>query len=101
MEPSIRQKMFTGILDWRQSGLTQKAWCEKNNIAYAAFHYWYKKFRSEGQNAVADHAEENRFVQLMVDTPSQTHWCELILPDGKKLIFHRAVTSEFIKSLIA
>ena len=41
--------MFKSISGWRQSGLTQKAWCAKNDITYSSFHYWYGRYRSEVQ----------------------------------------------------
>jgi|SRR5450432_1821940 len=34
------------ITQWQQSGLTQKAFCMTNNIAYHVFHYWYGVYRS-------------------------------------------------------
>jgi hypothetical protein len=37
--------MFTLIRQWQRSGISQKDFCEKKDIAYATFHYWYRKFR--------------------------------------------------------
>jgi hypothetical protein len=34
------------IKKWQESGLSQKRFCADNNIAYHAFHYWYKVYRS-------------------------------------------------------
>ena len=34
------------ITAWQQSGLTQKAFCATNKIAYHIFHYWYGVYRS-------------------------------------------------------
>jgi hypothetical protein len=92
--------MFQGISRWQQSGLTQKAWCEKNNVAYATFHYWYKKYRSEEQEPSIECSDGGGFVQLMVDSPSASAWCELLLGEGKKLVFHQAVSVEFMRALI-
>ena len=65
MEESICQKMFSRIDCSRQSGLSQKAWCEKNDLGYARFHYWYKRYRS----AEPASALLGKFVQLVVDHP--------------------------------
>lgn len=39
------------ITQWQQSGLTQKAFCITNNIAYHVFHYWYRVYRSNQNTA--------------------------------------------------
>lgn len=96
MKNSNEQKMFKGISRWKKSGLTQKAWCAKNHVVYATFHYWYKRYREQ---LSTDQGEKDGFVQLMVDSPIAA-WCELALPDGKKLVFHQPVGAEFIKTLI-
>lgn len=100
MQNSIHQKMFKGIGRWQQSGLTQKAWCEKNNIAYGTFHYWYKRYRTS-EKAAIDQGSSEGFVQLMVDDASSAgSWCELVLPNGRKLVFHQAVSAGFLRLLI-
>ena len=98
MENSVQQKMFEGISDWQQSGLTQKAWCEQNNIAYATFHYWYKRYRIQKQ---ADQGSSSgSFVRLLLNRPATGCWCELELPGGSKLFFHQPVSAAFIRSLL-
>ena len=42
-----RAAMLQMITQWQQSGLTQKAFCSSNNIAYHVFHYWYGVYRSK------------------------------------------------------
>jgi len=93
--------MFERILLWQQSGLTQKAWCENNNVAYGTFHYWYKRYRNEALTASPDGSGEGGFVRLMVDSPIAAAWCELIWGDEKKLVFHQPLDVEFIRSLIS
>lgn len=94
-----QQQMFKGIIRWQQSVLSQKAWCEKNDIAYATFHYWYRRFRTtEVPAAIQD--TDNGLVQLLVDGTSSAGWCELVLADGKKLIFHQPVSAAFLTNLI-
>jgi hypothetical protein len=100
MQNSIKEKMFKGICRWQHSGLTQKAWCDKNKIAYGTFHYWYKRYRTSEKRVVGQDATEG-FVQLMVDdTPKVGCWCELVFPNGRKLAFHQPVGADFLRSLI-
>ena len=41
----VREQMFEHINGWKQSGVTQKSFCEQANIPYHVFHYWYKVYR--------------------------------------------------------
>jgi hypothetical protein len=41
-----RTQKLAMITKWQESGLSQKRFCANNNIAYHAFHYWYKVYRS-------------------------------------------------------
>jgi|SRR5665213_3656150 len=42
-----RTQLLGMITQWQESGLTQKAFCTTNNIAYHVFHYWYGVYRSK------------------------------------------------------
>jgi len=62
------------ISQWRQSGLTQKVFCETNNIRYHIFHYWYKIYRSE-QSATSSFLPVNikpvpRQEQITITSPN-------------------------------
>jgi hypothetical protein len=100
MQNSVQQKMFKRIMRWEQSGLNQKAWCEKNKMAYATFHYWYKRYRVRAM--VVPQKVPNDFIKLSVnDSAIAGGWCELALTDGKRLVFQQPVSAEFLRMLIA
>ena len=85
------------IGSWKQSGLSQKAWCEQNNIQYYVFHYWYKRYRDEQASS-----NSSTFIPLGVNPPITT--CasvEVVLPDGKRILFHQAISSDYLKALIS
>ena len=93
----IRQQMFSHIGEWQQSGLSQKAWCRQHNMAYHVFHYWYRCYR-DMQSASK---EPSQFISLNIQ-PSlacAAHM-ELLLPDGKRLLFHQSVSVDYLKALI-
>lgn len=92
----VQQKMFSLIDQWQQSDFTQKLFCEQNNIPYHVFHYWYGRYRKQHQGT----ATSPRFIKLAV-SPASPGYAELILPDGKRLLFHQPVTSDYLKMLIA
>jgi hypothetical protein len=91
---AVKQQMFDNIDRWQQSGLTQKAFCREVNLPYHVFHYWYRRYRiTESKPAP--------FVKLRVSTPSISSSMELLLPDGKRLLFYQAVSIDYLRALIS
>lgn len=101
MRKSNEELFRSYINEWRQSGLSQKAWCVHHNVAYSTFHYWNRRLHKQ----LAGGAEQNksdRFVSLVIpDQPAVTPWCELVSGNGQRLIFHQPVSAEFIRKLLA
>lgn len=93
---SVQQKMFSLIAQWQQSDLTQKLFCQQNEIPYHVFHYWYGRYRKLDQGTDAT----PRFIKLAVSSDSKGY-AELILPNGKRLLIHQPVPSDYLKMLIA
>lgn len=94
-----QEEMFAMIGLWKQSGLSQKAYCEQNKIRYYVFHYWYKRYRDEqaGINSPT-------FFPLNVNLPLYNTTCanvEVVLPDGKRILFHQPISSDFLKAVIS
>ena len=91
----VQQQMFGLIEQWRTSDLTQKAFCEQSSLPYHVFHYWYKRYR------LIDIKEPTSFIKLKVSASSITAQVELILADGKRLLFHQPVSSDYLKAIIS
>lgn len=89
----LRRQQFAMIESWRQSGLNQKQYCEQNNIPYHVFHYWYKRYR--------DHQSKTAqaFIPVTVES-SYSGQIEIQYADGKRLIFHQAVSCDYLKALL-
>ena len=82
------ERMFAIIASWKQSGLSQKVWCEQNQIRYHVFHYSYKRYRDE-------QSENSRpaFIPLNVKPSLSDISCaniEVVLPGGKRILFSSA-----------
>jgi hypothetical protein len=93
-----RTTMFSMIEQWKASGLSQKAYCRQQNLSYHVFHYWYKVYRDEKGVAPNDNAT---FVPLRIEAqPVARSLFELILPNGKRLVFHQQPSAEFLKALL-
>lgn len=94
------QQMFNMVTDWRQSGLSQKLYCEQYDIKYHVFHYWYKRFR-DGQS---DSKKGGIFIPIQIKQPvsaGKNTCIELLLTDGRRLVFHHPVSADFIKAIIS
>lgn len=97
-----RESMFDLIEQWKTSGLSQKAFCEQHEVRYYVFHYWYRRYREQHPKSMDS---SPAFIALQVNaagTSSSYAGCaELILPDGRRLLFHQAVDANFLKTLLA
>ena len=89
-----REQMFSMIADWQHSGRSQKKYCIEHNIAYHVFHYWYKRYRNQQSPCTAS------FIPVNIETLNAGS-LELYLPDGKRIVFHQPVSSDYLKTLIA
>jgi hypothetical protein len=98
-DKNTQDKMFTMIGSWKQSGLSQKAYCEQNQVRYYVFHYWYKRYRDKQLNS-----SEPAFIPLNVKPSLSAATCanvEVVLPDGRRILFHQPVSSGFLKAVIS
>ena len=99
-DDNVREQMFSMITCWQQSGLSQKAYCQQNGIRYHEFHYWYKCFRDR-QSPSRDEGFMPIKIQSSNTINTASAHAELVLPDGKRLLFHQGVSSDFLKALIS
>lgn len=95
---STRSEMFSIIEDWKTSGLSQKAYCRQHNIRYYVFHYWYKVYRDQNEEQ-SNNTPAFVPLQIQKSLPS-TSVMELVLPDGKRLLFHHEPSLDFLKALL-
>lgn len=102
----VHHQMFSMIESWQQSSLNQKAWCEQQSIPYHVFHYWYKKYRDTQLSA----DKKAGFIALQVKPPSSAApivpppagvHTEIVLVDGRRLLFHQPVSADYLKALIS
>ena len=92
-----RQKMFSMIKNWKESGQNQKAYCEANTIPYHQFHYWYKRYKLSHTPAID---KKPSFIQVQLPAIEDKSCAEIIYPDGKRIIFHQVVEVNFLKALL-
>ena len=71
------------IQSWQQSGLSQSAWCQQNDISVSKFGYWKRKL---GTVAAAKPAQNSAFVPVIPDQqpaePGASNQLTIALPNG-------------------
>lgn len=67
-----RQARRASIERYLQSGLTQRQFCEREQINYATFHYWLKKYRQEKATPGQDDQPMPNFVPLRFAAPESS-----------------------------
>ncbi len=80
LSPRSRQ-MFGLIEKYQNSPLSQKAFCQHEDLPLSTFTYWLKKYRGYQKTAVA--AQD--FIPMKINERSQqkqSNWCEIEFPGG-------------------
>ncbi len=94
-----RTTMFSLIVKWQQSGLSQKVFCKQHQIVPHVFYYWYKCYRT--QNNVIAVQPVKGFIELHSQESQQTASIEVLLCCGHRIFFHQPVAASFIKAIIS
>lgn len=94
-----REVMFSLIEKWRQSGLSQKAFCEAQQIKTPVFYYWYKCYRIQNNTLVVQPAKG--FIELRSDPILPEAAIEVLLACGHRIFFHQPVAASFVKAVIS
>jgi hypothetical protein len=97
----IKEQMYAHIEQWKQSGLSQKVYCEQQTVKYHVFHYWYKLYRDQHQAAQPQPKPSASFLPLTLVNPSSAAVIELHLSGGQRLVFHQMVSADYLKALIS
>jgi len=88
-----REQMFAFIEEWKQSGMSQQAYCKAHTFSYVKFGYWYKRYK-------AAQGKERQPEFVRIEMPVLKSCAEIIYTDGKRLLFHQPVSTHFLKALL-
>ena len=94
---TTQQLMFSLIEVWKSSGKTQKEFCQEKDLAYHKFHYWFKKYKGQAQQA----SDGSPFMSISMRPALGAGKLEIVYPDGRKVIFHQQVDAGFLRALLA
>ena len=95
MARSAQERIFSLILQWQGSGMSQKDFCVKKDIVDATFHDWYKKFR----DANAQDAPAPSFVTVTMPLVTNTSFCTVHMEGGIQIDFHAHVPPGYLNQL--
>ena len=68
------------IEDWRNSGLSQQAFCRDRDLSYHKFHYWRKKLAHAPANKTPPRS--SALVPVTYQSPSPVSGLSVQLPNG-------------------
>ena len=85
--------------DWQQSGLSKKAYCQKNNLLPSVFFYWIKKL-GRTDNSSTNSFQEIKILKQKSFPEYQVPQIEIEYPSGVKLKVYQQVDAFWLKSLI-
>ena len=89
-----RADMLEMITRWQDSGLTQKAYCTNNGIAYHIFHYWYGVYRANKNTT-------GSFVPVKITLPVNAGQVTIIGTNGIQVqLAFTDQSVQFIKQLL-
>ena len=83
-----KNKMFTLVGQWRESGLSRKVFAKQHGIRSTSFDYWCKK----QSNEVLKNGDQPSFIELTSNSGSREQnnrpQIELKLPSGLVIIIY-------------
>jgi hypothetical protein len=89
-------EMFSLLDAWKTSGISAKKFCNDRSLSYHTFNYWLKKYRHKDEKT-----KRKGFVPLKIKkNESDGCRCEIIFPDGKRIIFHERTEVSFLRALV-
>jgi transposase len=79
----ITAEMFPVVEDWLQSGLTQKEYSQRHQLALHILHYWAGKYRKEktGPSKQVSSPSSGHFIPVSTDK-EMISGMEVVLPTG-------------------
>lgn len=92
-QESLQEKMFSLINRWQSSGLSRKAFCERENISYQRLGYWHKKYQQSAE-------QSNGFMDVEVSSGPNMGGYTLQFPNGVVLHCPSTIPASTLKSLL-
>lgn len=83
---------------WKASGLTQKAYCEQENISYKSFVYQHNRLMVKSKKAVLNFIKAK---PELTDVTSQAPGLFLVFPNGIRLGINGGVNTALLQTILS
>jgi hypothetical protein len=99
-----QEEMFGHIEAWKNSGQSQKNYCEQVGLAYSTFQYWAKKYREESSET--EITDMPGFIPVEVrpdpemDPTEFTNQLHFLFPNGIQVKCSERVHPEVLRTLL-
>ena len=95
-----RQSRIATVVKYLDSGLTQRQFCQQENVAFSTLQFWLRRYRES--NPEAQESTRDHFVALQFRSPLQTDWPHYTIqyPNGVVVHVNGTISPEFLHVLI-
>jgi transposase-like protein len=100
-----REEMYMAIELWKESDLSQKNYCNQNNLSFSTFKYWQKKYQADRQGKKPKLSKP--FIPIHIPQPITTNLPEaetgiisINYPNGVVVNCPTGISIEQIRGLI-
>jgi hypothetical protein len=93
-QSASREVMVCRMREWRESGLSKKAFCEQHSIAYSNFQYWYRRLEQAAVSSAAG------FVPIQIAEMEGPLFASVIFGSGLQIQLHQPVGADYLRALI-
>ena len=98
-----RGMMFDMIRKWKESSMSQAAFCREHKIALSTFTYWLHKFRKQENKSSLQREKRSsgKFLELNVNKGAGSdHGFRILYPTGVQLYFSASVDTDQLQRLV-
>ena len=98
------EEILLAIDMWRESGLSQGAFCRRENIARSTFQSWRRKYDTTDYYDTTPTTETESFLSVELSSsgsaPSSSSQLEIVYPNGVKLNYDFSMGLSILSKLI-
>ena len=93
--PRTKEEISQLILEWEQSSLSKKLFCDQKQLNYQTFIGWIIQRRNRASSV------EHKFIPIQIEArPTVGLFAEIHLSGSRKVILHQAVNFEFFQAVL-
>jgi hypothetical protein len=76
-ESANKENWLKLIKELRESGKSQRKWCEEKEISHGTLKYWLKRVPDNGKIARQEETKQKTHLESQLETEQKTRWLKL------------------------